>query len=184
MTSKPMTVDQVKAAYPNLRGADLRGANIRGFDLRGADLRGADLSGADLSDANLRGANLGYANLRDANLRDANLTGANLTGANLRGANLTDADLRGANLGYASLPVGYRIVSLCFGGWPVTATPESTTIGCQTHPNGEWLAADAWSEWIREMHPRAAAWWSSHRESVCAVIRDVMSDGKGEGGAK
>ena len=144
MTSKPMTVDQVKAAYPNLRGADLRGANIRGFDLRGADLRGADLSGADLSDANLRGANLGYA----------------------------------------SLPVGYRIVSLCFGGWPVTATPESTTIGCQTHPNGEWLAADAWSEWIREMHPRAAAWWSSHRESVCAVIRDVMSDGKGEGGAK
>jgi hypothetical protein len=60
---------------------------------------------------------------------------------------------------------------LCFGGWPVTVMPQITTIGCQTHPNEDWLR---WGpEDVSKMHPEAAAWWRQHREAVCAVIRDV-----------
>ena len=107
------------------------------------------LIGADLRDANLRGAYL----------RDADLCGANLCGANLCGA---------------ELPPGYRIASLCFGGWPVTATPTTTTIGCESHPNESWLGWSVDAPEIEAMHPEAAAWWRRHREAVCAVIRDVM----------
>ena len=92
-----------------------------------------------------------------------------LIGAELRGADLRDADLRDAEL-----PPGYRIASLCFGGWPVTATPTTTTIGCESHPNESWLGWSVDAPEIEEMHPEAAAWWRRHREAVCAVIRDVM----------
>jgi len=158
----------------DLRGADLRDADLRGADLRGANLRYADLRGANLRDADLRGADLRGANLRDAdlrgaNLRDADLRDADLRGADLRGANLRDADLRDANL-----PQTYRIASLCFGGWAVTVTPETTTIGCQRHPNADWLR---WTpDDVAHMHDDAKPWWKRHRESVCAVIRDVMQE--------
>ena len=138
-------------------------------DLRGADLRHANLCGAELRVADLRDANLIGADLRDADLR-----GADLRDANLRGAYLRDADLCGANLCGAELPPGYRIASLCFGGWPVTATPTTTTIGCESHPNESWLGWSVDAPEIEAMHPEAAAWWRRHREAVCAVIRDVM----------
>lgn len=107
-------------------------------------------------------------------LIDADLRGADLRDANLRGAYLRDADLCGANLCGAELPPGYRIASLCFGGWPVTATPTTTTIGCESHPNESWLGWSVDAPEIEAMHPEAAAWWRRHREAVCAVIRDVM----------
>ena len=142
--------------------------------LIGADLRYANLRHANLCDANLRVADLRDANLIGADLRDADLRGADLRDANLRGAYLRDADLCGANLCGAELPPGYRIASLCFGGWPVTATPTTTTIGCESHPNESWLGWSVDAPEIEAMHPEAAAWWRRHREAVCAVIRDVM----------
>ena len=159
--------------------ADLRGANLCEANLCGANLREANLRGANLCEANLRGANLCEANLRGANLRGANLREAdlreaNLRGANLRGANLREADLREANLRGANLPNGYRIASLCFGGWSVTVSQSTTSIGCQKHPNADWLR---WSPSdVAHMHEDAAAWWARHREAVCAVIRDVMQE--------
>ena len=114
----------------------------------------------------------------EANLRGANLSGADLYGANLREANLCEADLReanlcGANLYGANLPESLRIASLCFGGWGITVTPTHTTIGCQTHPNDNWLK---WSPAdVAAMHDKASEWWERHREAVCAVVRDVMS---------
>ena len=99
---------------------------------------------------------------------------ANLRGANLYGSYLRGADLCGANLYGADLPDGFRIASLCFGGWGITITPTHTTIGCQTHPNADWLK---WSPAdVALMHDRAREWWERHRESVCAVIRDVIRD--------
>ncbi len=86
-------------------------------------------------------------------------------------ADLHGADLRGANLRGANLPAGYRIASLCFGGWVVTVTSTHTTIGCQTHANADWLRwtpAD-----VAHMHVDAADWWTRHAEAVRAVIRDV-----------
>lgn len=90
-------------------------------------------------------------------------------------ADLREADLTGANLTGADLPKGYRIAALCFGGWPITVTPEVTTIGCQRHPNELWLGAEADDPRIAEMHDDATAWWMRHRDAVCAVIRDVMA---------
>jgi hypothetical protein len=142
--------------------------------LIGADLRDANLRHANLCGAELRVADLRDANLIGADLRDADLRGADLRDANLRGAYLRDADLCGANLCGAELPPGYRIASLCFGGWPVTATPTTTTIGCESHPNESWLGWSVDAPEIEAMHPEAAAWWRRHREAVCAVIRDVM----------
>ena len=114
------------------------------------------------------------ADLRDADLRAADLRHADLRDADLCGADLCDANLRHANLCGAELPPGYRIASLCFGGWPVTATPTTTTIGCESHPNESWLGWSVAAPEIEAMHPEAAAWWRRHREAVCAVIRDVM----------
>jgi len=159
----------------NLSGADLSGADLRGADLRGANLSWANLSGANLSWANLSGADLSGANLSGADLSGANLSGANLSWANLRGANLRGANLSGANLRGADLPTGLRIAALRFGGWPVTVTTETTTIGCQSHPNAKWLA---WTpDDVGSFHRDAKAWWGRHREAVCAVIRDVMQEG-------
>ena len=178
-----------------LHGMWLRGetGGLRA-DLRGANLCEANLCGANLREANLRGANLCEANLRGANLCEANLRGANLRGANLREADLREANLRGANptcagqpapegptcarppacLRGANLPNGYRIASLCFGGWSVTVSQSTTSIGCQKHPNADWLR---WSPSdVAHMHEDAAAWWARHREAVCAVIRDVMQE--------
>lgn len=152
--------------------------NLSDADLRDADLSGANLIGANLSDANLRDANLRDAYLIGANLSGAILRGADLSGANLSDVDLRDADLRGANLIGATLPAGYRIASLCFGRWPVTVTPEHTTIGCHQHANDRWLA---WTpDDVAAMHDDAKAWWTRHREAVCAVIRDVMQPEGGD----
>ena len=91
--------------------------------------------------------------------------------ANLHGANLHGADLYGADL-----PPNYRIASLSFGGWSITATPTETRIGCERHPNEAWLSWGPYAPEIAAMHPNAVAWWTRHREAVCAVIRDVMGE--------
>ena len=178
----------------NLRGANFRGANLAGANFRGANLAGADLRGADLADANFRDADLSGANFRGANLRGAKLRGADLWGANLRGADLADANfrgadlrgadltganLRGANLADADLrdadlPPNSRIAMLCYGGWGVTVGLEATRIGCEEHTNTAWLGWAVDAPEIAAMHPDAPAWWTQHREAVCAVIRDVM----------
>jgi uncharacterized protein YjbI with pentapeptide repeats len=100
------------------------------------------------------------------------LVGANLRDADLRGADLRGADMSGADLRGADLPSTCRIATLCFGGWHVTVMPEQTTIGCQRHPNADWLRWEP--EDVAGMHKEAAAWWRQHREAVRAVIRDVM----------
>ena len=102
---------------------------------------------------------------------EANRNRANLRGADLRGADLYEANLRGADL-----PDNYRLASLCFGGWGVTVTPIHTQIGCERHPNQSWLSWAANAPEIAAMHPNATAWWTRHREAVCAVIRDVMRE--------
>ncbi len=84
-----------------------------------------------------------------------------------------------ANLSGADLPTGFRVASLCFGGWPVTVTPSTTTIGCREHPNTAWLAWSVDAPEIAAMHANAAEWWRRHREAVCAVIRDVMQEANG-----
>ena len=107
-------------------------------------------------------------NMRDAVVKaiadDADLIGADLIGANLRGANLS-----GANL-----PDGYRIARIDFGGWSICVTPEKTSIGCQTHPNSDWLAWEPDDEQIVRMAHGASEFWARHKEAVRAVIRDVM----------
>ena len=168
----------------NLRGLDLWGATMRGVDMRGMDLTEtrlavADMREADLTDACLEQADLTNANLRDACLIRANLQGADMMGANLRNANLSHAVLDGACLTAAcltdaTLPKDFRIASLCFGGYPVTVSPIATTIGCQRWLNETWLSFEIGDPRIEEMAPDAAEWWARHRESVCAVIRDVM----------
>ncbi len=116
-------------------------------DLRDADLRGASLSGASLS-------------------------GANLRGANLHGANLRDADLSGADLRDVSLPIGFKVCRMDFGGWSILVLPEITTIGCQRHSNTDWLR---WSpEDVAHFARGAAAYWQQHGDAIKAVIRDVM----------
>jgi uncharacterized protein YjbI with pentapeptide repeats len=156
-----------------LNGTEKEFENLRAANLRDADLSAESLSGEDLSGADLSYANLSYVNLRDANLSAANLSGANLRGANLRDANLCGANLRGANLRDADLPWGYKIARLDFGGWSITITPETTTIGCQSHASNLWLKAKP--AWIKAMHQEASAWWKQHGAAVKALIRDVQS---------
>ncbi len=103
------------------------------------EVEGENLSRANLRGANLRDANLRYANLRYADLRGANLRYADLSGAHLRDADLRDANLSGANLRDADLPVGFKVARLDFGGWSICVTPTHTTIGCESHPNKDWL---------------------------------------------
>jgi hypothetical protein len=175
-TLKLTTGDIMKIKF--LNGTEKEFENLCRANLRDADLSAENLSGEDLSGADLTYADLSYVNLRDANLRDANLSGANLRGANLcranlRGANLRGANLRDANLRGADLPWGYKIARLDFGGWSVTITPETTTIGCQSHANNLWLKAKP--AWIRAMHQEASAWWKQHGAVVKALIRDVQS---------
>ena len=104
------------------------------------------------------------------NVRDA-LVRAVEAHSNLWGANLRRANLQGANL-----PAGYHIAMLCFGGWGVTVGPTETCIGCEKHPNTAWLGWAVDAPEIAAMHPKAAVWWRAHRESVCAVIRDVQGE--------
>ena len=108
-----------------------------------------------------------------ANLSGANLSGANLSGANLRGANLSGANLRGANLSGANLPVGFKVARLDFGGWSIYVTPTHTTIGCQSHPNKDWLKWDP--EDVASFNSGASEWWKQHGAAVKTVIKDVQS---------
>jgi len=82
--------------------------------------------------------------------------------------NLRDADLCGANL-----PAGFKIARLDFGGWSVCVTPTVTSIGCQTHPNENWLR---WKpKDVRDFAAGAEEWWGRHGDTVKAAIRDVMA---------
>ena len=141
--------------------------------LRGEGGKKPNLSGADLEKANLRGANLRGANLRGANLRGANLRGANLSWADLEKANLEGADLEGANLSGAKIDM--PICRMDFGGWSICVYADRTSIGCQSHPNEDWLAWTSESEVIKRMHEDAPTWWATHGEAVKAVIRCVMA---------
>ena len=116
--------------------------------------------------ANLRGADLSYANLIGADLSGADLIGADLHGADLSGANLCSADLRCADL-------DIKIGRLDFGGWSVLVMPTETQIGCQKHPNKDWLKHTPKS--VAFMHTNAAKWWKQHGTVVKALIRDVSS---------
>jgi len=130
----------------------------------------------------LNGEGGSRANLHDANLHDANLRGADLRYANLHDADLHGADLRGANLRYASISYAAIDSPICrmdFGGWSICITPEKTSIGCQTHPNDQWLSWTDDCADIKRMHANAAAWWSTHGEAVKAAIRCVMAKAKG-----
>jgi len=182
------------AVASDFTGLDLRGENLRGVDLScatlvGVDMRGMDLTCTRMSHANLRLARLGgacllWADLSNADLTDASLRGANLQGVSMRGASLRHANLQGSaltgayvvdcNLSHTKLPPDFRVASLCFGGYPITVTPTYTAIGCQTRPNESWLSFEIGDPRIETMAPYAAKWWARHRESVCAVIRDVM----------
>ena len=108
-----------------------------------------------------------------ADLRDANLSGANLRDANLSGANLSGADLSGANLSGANLPVGFKVARLDFGGWSIYVTPTHTIIGCQSHPNKDWLKWDPKD--VASFDSGASEWWKQHGAAVKTVIKDVQS---------
>jgi hypothetical protein len=50
--------------------------------------------------------------------------------------------------------------------------PETTSIGCQTHPNETWLKATPKD--VAEFAQGASEWWKQHGGTVKAAIRDVM----------
>ena len=52
--------------------------------------------------------------------------------------------------------------------------PEWTRIGCQKHPNSEWLKWEPEDAEIRAMATGARDFWRLHKDSIRAVIRDVM----------
>ena len=91
-----------------------------------------------------------------AKLSRAKLTEANLTGANLPGANLAEPVCR-----------------MDFGGWSIFVRVNQTSIGCQTHPNADWLR---WSpDDVAHMDCRASEWWRVHGDAVKSAIRCVMA---------
>src|SRR5574337_1115777 len=117
--------------------------------------KGSNLSCSNLSYSNLRGSDLSYSNLSCSNLSYSNLSGSNLSGSDLRGSDLSYSNLSGSDLSGSALPDGYRIASLCFGGWGVTITPTDTQIGCERHPNTHWLSWAADAPEIAAMHSNA-----------------------------
>ena len=110
-----------------------------------------------------------------ADLRVANLSGAHLRGADLRGANLFEADLRVANLSGANLR-GAKDSAVCrmdFGGWSICVRATHTSIGCQHHPNADWLKWEPAD--VAHMEARASDWWRMHGPAVKAAILVVMA---------
>ena len=93
--------------------------------------------------------------------------------ADLRDANLSGADLRDANLSGANLPVGFKVARLDFGGWSIYVTPTHTIIGCQSHPNKDWLKWDPKD--VASFDSGASEWWKQHGAAVKTVIKDVQS---------
>src|ERR1039458_6016501 len=88
-----------------------------------------------------------------------------------RGANLSNANLRGANLSGADLGA-FKVCRMDFGGWSILVLPKTTTIGCRTYPNSKWLRFTPKD--VKDFATGAFEYWTQHRESICAVIRDVM----------
>ena len=135
----------------------------------------ADLSFGELYRADLRGADLRCADLYRADLRCAELVGARLRGADLRCADLRGADLRGADLRWTGLcdaEIDEPVCRMDFGGWSICIRAEATSIGCQTHPNAEWMM---WTPSdVAHMDARAEQWWQAHGEAVKAAIRCVV----------
>ena len=67
-----------------------------------------------------------------------------------------------------------------FGGWSICVRVEETSIGCQTHPNADWLR---WSpDDVAHMEAGASEWWATHGDAVKAAIRCVMAKAKGKAG--
>lgn len=102
------SMEGLRLANTDLRGARMRNAKLAGGDFRGSQLGGADLAYTDLVGANLSGAQMSQAALVGANLRNADLSAANLNGTNLayailQGVDLTGADLIGSDLSNADL---------------------------------------------------------------------------------
>ena len=93
------------------------------------------------------------------------LSGADLRGANLRGADLSGANLSGANLIVIHLPL-----------WTAIVQRETTSIGCQSHKNTEWMAFT--DEQISEMHSEALSWWQLHKPLIQAAIEAVQKQEK------
>ena len=149
----------------NLSYSDLSGSNLRGSNLRDSDLRGSDLSYSDLSCSNLRGSNLRGCDLSVSNLRGCYLRDSNLSDSNLRGCDLRDSDLRGC--------VGGGVVRLDMGGWSVCVRATETSIGCEQHPNADWLR---WTpDDVAHMAEGAREWWQAHGDLIRAAIRDVQA---------
>jgi len=122
-------------------------------------------------DKNLYGADLRCANLYGADLRSADLSGADLRCADLYGADLRCADLR-----CADLPTSFRICRIDFGGWSVCITPIETTIGCQKHPNTDWLKWNPAD--VSTFADGAKEWWAQHSAVIKAAIKDVQKGSK------
>ncbi len=97
------TMQNIKLAHANLKGANLFNANILRGNLENANLKGANLIGANLNYANLVGTNLKSANLDEIELNYANLEKAKFKGAILRKAHVESANLKGATFKGAEL---------------------------------------------------------------------------------
>jgi uncharacterized protein YjbI with pentapeptide repeats len=162
-------------------GADLCGVNLSEVNLSGVNLHGVNLHGANMYETNLYEANLSRADLHGANLRrsilrKANLCSANLYEADLYEANLSEANLSEANITLASLPENFPVARLDFGGWSIFITSTHTTIGCQKHPNSDWLK---WSpKDVDGFSSSAKRFWKQHGSAIKIVIKDVQSQAK------
>ena len=102
---------------------------------------------------------------RSANLSYSNLSYSNLSDSDLNDSNLRDSDLRGC--------VGGGVVRLDMGGWSVCVRATETSIGCEQHPNADWLR---WTpDDVAHMAEGAREWWQAHGDLIRAAIRDVQA---------
>ena len=88
-------------------------------------------------------------------------------------ANLSRANLSGANL-YA-ISVNPKVVRQLNGlRWPVLITPTHTTIGCQRHPNENWLM---WTPaGVAHMHPDAEEFWREYGPAIKVLIETMKKE--------
>lgn len=69
---------------------------------------------------------------------------------------------------------GARIIRMDFGSWSVCIYHDRTQIGCQLHPNTDWLSWSPDSAQIAKMHGNAPAFWAAHQDMIKAGIRWAM----------
>jgi len=69
--------------------------------------------------------------------------------------------------------VGGGVVRLDMGGWSVCVRATETSIGCEQHPNADWLR---WTpDDVAHMAEGAREWWQAHGDLIRAAIRDVQA---------